>query len=138
VVKGEHLHGGDSTWRARKDGTEREFIVASAIQGSPVFLDHPAMAFYPVFGWRSNIVAFDMETGHSQTLDLPTGLSTLLAAKQETDGFLLAYSVPGSCTVTENSEGEDLYLLGQVLAYPWRPAATHVCFVHFPYQHRDI
>jgi hypothetical protein len=138
VVKGEHLHGGDSTWGARKDGTEREFIVASAIQGSPVFFDNPAMAFYPVFGWRSSIVAFDMEVRHSQTLDLPTGLTTLLAAKQETDGFLLAYSVPGSCTVTENSEGEDLYLLGQVLAYPWRPAARHVCFVHFPYQHRAI
>jgi hypothetical protein len=45
VVKGEHLHGGDSTWRARKDGTEREFIVAGAIQGSPVFLDNPQ--------WRS-------------------------------------------------------------------------------------
>ena len=132
VVKGEYLHGGDSTWRARKDGTEREFIVASAIQGSPVFLDNPAMAFYPVYGWRSSIVAFDMETGHSQTLDLPTGLTTLLGAKRETDGFLLAYSVPGSCTVTENSEGEDLYLLGQVLAYHWQPTATHVCFVHFP------
>lgn len=138
VVKGEHLHGGDTTWRARKDETEREFIVARAIQGSPVFLDNPAMVFYPVYGWRSSIVAFDMETGHSQTLYLPTELTTLLAAKQETDGFLLAYSVRGSCTVTENSEGEDLHLLGQVLAYHWQPTATHVCFVHFPYQHRAI
>jgi hypothetical protein len=138
VVKGEYLHGGDSTWTARKDGTEREFIVASAIQGSPVFLDNPAMTFYPVYGWHSSVVAFDMETGHSQTLDLPTGLTTLLAAKQETDGFLLVYSVPGSCTVTENSEGEDLYLLGQVLAYHWPPTAKHMCFVHFPYQQRAI
>jgi hypothetical protein len=86
--------------------------VASAIHGSPVFLDNPAMAFYQTgSAWRGNIVAFDMESGHSQTLSLPTGLTTLLAAKQETDGFLLAYSVAGSCTVTENSEGEDLYLL---------------------------
>jgi hypothetical protein len=117
VVKGEALHGGDTTWRARQDGTRRDFIVASAIHGSPVFLDNPAMAFYQTgSAWRSNIVAFDMESGHSQTLSLPTGLTTLLAAKQETDGFLLAYSVAGSCTVTENSEGEDLYLLGEVLA----------------------
>jgi carboxypeptidase family protein len=56
IVNGEHLHGGDSSWRARKDGTEREFILASAIQGSPVFLDSPAMTFYPVYGWHSSIV----------------------------------------------------------------------------------
>jgi hypothetical protein len=137
VVKGEALHGGDTTWRARQDGTTRAFIVASAIHGSPVFLDNPTMAFYETgSAWRGNIVAFDMESGHSQTLSLPTGLTTLLAAKQETDGFLLAYSVAGSCTVTENSEGEDLYLLGQVLAYHGQPTVTHVCFVHFPYQYR--
>jgi hypothetical protein len=72
----------------------------------------------------------------AQRLIALTGLTTLLAAKQETDGFLLAYSVAGSCTVTENSEGEDLCLLGQVLSYHWQPTVTYVCFVHFPYQYR--
>jgi hypothetical protein len=136
VVTAVRLHGGDTHLSARKVNTGAEFTVAAAMQGTPIYDVGSATVFYPVLGWYSKIVAFNLNTRRTEELDLPRGSNlTLLAAKQEKDGFLIAYAVLGSCTIEETPDGEDPWILPINLEFRRQHHPTHVCFTHFQINH---
>jgi Carboxypeptidase regulatory-like domain len=124
--------GGDIQLRARKGKTGPDFTIAAAIQGDPIYDVASATVFYFGDSWSGKIVAFHLNTRRVQELDVPGGGGQLLDVERDGNGFLIAYTVPGSCNIEETPDGEDPWVLPTHVEYRTQHRPAHICFVHLP------
>jgi hypothetical protein len=109
-----------------------QFTVTAAIYDTPIFDSDSSTVFYVGDSWYGKIVAFHLDTRRAQELEVPGLGLKLLAAARESNGFLIAYAVTGSCNIEDTSEGEDPTLIPSSVEYRTQHRPMHVCFGHLP------
>src|ERR1700677_3975214 len=99
---------------------------------TPIFDSDSSTVFYVGDSWYGKIVAFHLDTRRAQELEVPGLGLKLLAETRESNGFLIAYAVTGSCNIEDTSEGEDPTLIPSSVEYRTQHRPMHVCFGHLP------
>lgn len=104
-------HGCGNVIRARRKGSSHGHVIATDQDGF-LFDRKRSVVIYPKYGVTAALVAFDLDSGHSRMLALPTPyIAALLDGRSEPDGYLVAFSSAGPCLPKLTPEGQNLWLL---------------------------
>ena len=129
VVAAENQGHGDFTLRAKVTAGQKKYVIANGgwELDSFVFVPDRSLVLYPEWSpyMYGAIVTFDLNTRQSKRTYLPVRPETLLDARAEPQGFLVAYATYGPCESggeTSQNQPNDAHL------------PSNVCFAEVPFK----